>query len=270
MRKEKILWSVALLVAVCLLLCACRHEDPVISPKEDNVPQTETTVISPNENDIPKTETTVIFRDEDGATYKDGESEPTFDAPEKSGKTFEGWTNILDEETMKVYQASYSMLSSYPKPLSNGITILDGTVGVDGQNCENLFDGNDDTFWCVDMNANAHAYVEWSTPSPVEIYGIDIFTAEDSGMNPQVWRLSYSGDGQNWQECISETSENNSVTNAPTLYRWPMVFHNSLDNYNVFVPTAQYFRLEVDQTRGNPMLKLRAFGIITEPLEQAE
>ena len=73
--------------------------------------------------------------------------------------------------------------------------------------------------------------------------------------------------------CLDFTAlsgENSSVTNAPTLYRRPMVFHNSLDNYNVFVPTAQYFRLEVDQTRGNPMLKLRAFGIITEPLEQAE
>lgn len=89
-------------------------------------------------------------------------------------------------------------------------------------------------------------------------------------MNPQVWRVSFSEDGQNWTECISETSENSSVTNAMTLYRRTIVFHNAADNYTVYVPTARYFRLEVDQTRGNPMLKLRAFGIITEPLEQAE
>ncbi|MBR4212235.1 MAG: discoidin domain-containing protein [Oscillibacter sp.] len=278
MRKGKILWGVALLAAVCLLLCACGGG----SETEESS----------------KPEQTVVFRDEDAvtelyrATYQEGESEPTFNAPEKDGKTFEKWIVLVDENNMKVYQASYlenpappaptpepapvtptpepvTPAPAYPVTLANGITVRGGTPGVDGQNCENLFDGDDNTCWCVDMSANSPAYVEWSMPSPVDIYGLNIRTAEDSAMNPQVWKASFSSDGQNWTDMSSATAETNSVTNANTYYRQRPIFHNAADNYNVFVPTAQYFRLEVEQTQGSSMLKIAGFGIMTEEPEES-
>lgn len=251
MSKRKGLGLFALVMTVCLLLCAC-------SVKEEK---------------------TVIWRDEDGttelhrATYKDGESEPVFSAPEKDGKTFDTWTVLLDEGGMKIYQASYTdvpappaviQTEKYPMTLPNGITVLGGTLGVDGQDCENLFDDDNDTCWCVDMNTNSPAYVEWSTPSPVEVHGVSILTAEDSAMNPQVWKVSYSEDGQNWTRFhggTTEEDETNSLQTANAYITFPTVFMRGEEYTTV---TAQYFRLEVEQTRGNSLLKIAGFGIMTE------
>lgn len=256
MKSKKIL-ILAFITALAVILCACGGE-----------------------------EKTVIWRDEDGQTelnrvvYRAGEADPDFTAPEKEGKTFVEWNTLLDEGNMKVYQASYSENTptpepteeakpdtpSYPKTLDNGITVTDATPGIDGQNAENLFDDNNPTFWVVDMDANDRAYVEWFTSEPVEVHGVEITTAEDSSMNPGVWKTLISEDGQNWIVLYgAESVEDNPVKEA---YLWrgiPIVFVSRETN-EPYTKMARYFRLEVEQTEGNSLLKLAGFGILTKEL----
>ena len=147
---------------------------------------------------------------------------------------------------------------------SNRPRLLDATPGiVANEGPENLFDNSVDTKWCVSMEGSASAFVEWQEPEPRALWGFAMGTANDNsffpGRNPASWTLSAKNSpDEDWHLIWAKEGDSFMQDVDKNVFAWRFAYGDGEPETNL------YFRLEITQTQGAPILQLSKIEIIYE------
>ena len=176
--------------------------------------------------------------------------------------------NALNAKKLTISAASNKLLTR--KTLANtgdriyhsGYTVTSGSGGIDGDDQNNLVDGDLSTKWC----ASSPWYIEFNTASPIKVDGYMLRTANDTekypGRNPKSWVLkgkANSGDDE-WTT-IDEKSDYDDM---------PATNFTERDFEATNPGTYQYFRLEISAVKDGDIMQLsemKLFNDATEPTE---
>lgn len=134
----------------------------------------------------------------------------------------------------------------------------DGNTIIVTESCENLFDNNPDTKWCV-VGVPSSIWVEFSTDEAITPKGYELTTGNDTennpGRRPRTWILYAKAEGSNEWTVLS------SVTNDNKL---PGKSKDSASYYFYNKTEYQHFRLEISEIQGGDVFELSEFELLTE------
>ena len=155
---------------------------------------------------------------------------------------------VMPAEDLAIYKSDKSDTHSY--------TDIFSTAGNNNEECENLFDNDTDTKWCV-SNFTSSFSVKFKTSKPILFRGYKLVTANDSetypDRNPKSWKLEASNNGMDWF-IISEV---NDFTGMST--------ENCAENYfstSRLSKDYSYFRLTINSVRDGNTFQLSEFKFI--------
>lgn len=176
--------------------------------------------------------------------------------------------NAINAKKLTISAASNKLLTR--KTLANagdriyhsGYTVTSGSGGYDGDDHENLVDGDLNTKWCAN---NGPWYIEFCTASPVNVDKYMFRTANDTekypGRNPTSWVLKGK-----------ETSNGNWTTIDEKSGYGEMPATNFTErDFEATTPgTYQYFRLDISACQGGDFMQLSEMKLITTATEPTE
>ena len=176
--------------------------------------------------------------------------------------------NAINAKKLTISAASNKLLTR--KTLANagdriyhsGYTVTSGSGGYDGDDHDNLVDGDLSTKWCAN---NGPWYIEFCTASPVKVDKYMFRTANDTekypGRNPTSWVLKGK-----------ETSNGNWTTIDEKSGYGEMPATNFTErDFEATTPgTYQYFRLDISACQGGDFMQLSEMKLITTATEPTE
>ena len=140
---------------------------------------------------------------------------------------------------------------------ANGFNVISGTAGVGNQNCENLFDNNTSTKWCVTTPGNP-TYVEFSSTNSITPKGYVLTTGNDTfdypGRNPMSWTIKARAT-QDDPWTVLTTVTNDEKLPAQNRIECSYYFPNTT--------AYQYFRFEITQFKEGSEMQLSEFQFLT-------
>ncbi len=140
-------------------------------------------------------------------------------------------------------------------------TIIEGTPGfTENEGCDNLFDYDVNTKWCV--NPFEEAYVIWETNDMIKPNGYIIVTANDNatykGRNPSVWTLygSYAVSppartSNSWEK-IDRVEDRTVLTDTNYTEHYFDVSGS---------PAYDYFKLEIEAVQSGSVMQIAEFAL---------
>ena len=98
-------------------------------------------------------------------------------------------------------------------PVFADLTNGDGTLttSLATTNPEALYDGDLTTSFNAPIEEGTDTWVQYTSPSPMLLYGYQLFSGSDSAGNPKGWSLQASNDGTNWETLHEEPDTTFSV-----------------------------------------------------------
>ncbi len=148
------------------------------------------------------------------------------------------------------------------------VSVISGTEGANpAEECENLYDGNIYTKWCVTYFSYAYTIFELSTPASIK--GMRITTANDNsryrGRNPRVFALY--GSNKSSRPYANDNS-------------WELIAYNNGDtlledvNYKTYDYRMQreserykYYKIEITETKGASVMQMSELSFISGKYE---
>ena len=91
----------------------------------------------------------------------------------------------------------FQSLNTVYADLTNGGGSL--TTSFAAINPSSLLDGDITTSCNSPIEGGADTWIQYTSPSPMRIYGYQFFSGSDSAGNPKGWSLQASNDGKNWE-----------------------------------------------------------------------
>lgn len=138
-----------------------------------------------------------------------------------------------------------------------GLTVLRGSSGAsDAENCENLFDEDEKTDWCVADISSAPAFVEFQSSMPIIPLMYYMTTGSDTfswrGRNPSSWVIKAKlNKYDEWTEIVKVSNDNTMQGENSCEYEFEIQNEKSME--------YRYFRLEVSKVKSGTCLKLSDF-----------
>ncbi len=175
--------------------------------------------------------------------------------------------NAINAKKLTISAASNKLLTR--KTLANagdriyhsGYMVTSGSGGIDGDDQNNLVDGDLSTKWC----ASSPWYIEFNTASPIKVDGYMLRTANDTekypGRNPTSWVLKGKAtSGGNWDTIDSKSGYDDM----------PETNFTERDFEEIASGTYQYFRLEISAVKSGTIMQLSEMKLFTDATEQTE
>ncbi len=135
---------------------------------------------------------------------------------------------------------------------------VDGNPIIVTESCENLFDRNPDTKWCV-VGVPSSIWVEFSTSEAITPKGYELTTGNDTennpGRRPRTWILYAKAEGSNEWTVLSSVTNDNKLPGKSE--DWASYYFYNNTEY-------QHFRLEISKIQGGDVFELSEFELLTE------
>ena len=181
--------------------------------------------------------------------------------------------NAINAKKLTISAASNKLLTR--KTLANagdriyhsGYTVTSGSGGIDGDDKNNLVDGDLSTKWCANTGHQSGGvwYIEFNTASPIKVDGYMLRTANDTkkypGRNPTSWVLKGKAtSGGTWDTIDSKSGYDDM----------PETNFTERDFEEIASGTYQYFRLEISAVKDGTIMQLSEMKLFTDATEQTE
>ena len=108
---------------------------------------------------------------------------------------FRGTSNGAGQGRINWWQ--FESLNSIYADLTNGSGTF--TTSFASNNSDALFDGDLLTVCNAPIEEGSQTWVEYQSPSPMLLYGYQVFSGNDRTADPSGWTLQGSDDGENWE-----------------------------------------------------------------------
>lgn len=138
--------------------------------------------------------------------------------------------------------------------LTNGNGTLAASFGT--EDMASLTDGDITTAFTTDIQSGAETWIQYTSPSPMLLYGYQLFSGTISAGDPRGWSLQASNDGRNWETLHSQTSATFSVRG---------------ERYNAELQTAKaytHYRLLLDCYDTQTRLSLSEWQLLGRYIDQ--